>query len=111
MEIDVANNIRSVELLKVELLDSIASFYGEIAAEACDETPMNIADSAAKIIVITKVLCRRLGVDFELINAAMCEKLKCEIANGHITERRFGDLSAVLREMGEESICNEKYEG
>ena len=109
MDIDVANNIKAVELLKVELLENIANLYGEIAAEPSCDTSANLASHAADIIIITKILCRRLGVDAELINNEMRNKLICEIQNEHILERRFGDLSLILSEIGEENICNEKY--
>lgn len=109
MEIDVANNIKAVELLKVELLENVTNLYGEIAAEASPETYINLASHAADIIIITKILCRRLGVDLETINAETRKKLVREIENGHLLERRFGDLSSILNETGDENCYNEKY--
>lgn len=111
MEIDVANNIRAVELLKVELLQNIANFFGDMSAEADSETAKRITDDAADIIIMTRLLCRRLGIDWTAVRDAMCKKLKAEVGRGHILERRFGDLSAVLSEVGEEERYNEKYEG
>ncbi len=92
MEIDVANNIKAVELLKVELMESVTELFGEIAAESSNETPANIADCSADIILITKLLSRRLGVTSDMIDSAMQAKLISEIQNGHILERRDSEI-------------------
>lgn len=111
MEIDIANNIKAVELLKVELLRGITDLFGDISAEADGETEIRLAGDAADIIAMTHLLCRRLGIDNSLVSALMCKKLEAEIEEGHILERRFGDLSSLLREIRGENFCDEKYEG
>ena len=38
LEIDIANNIKTVELLKVELLQKVTDLFGDISAETDCET-------------------------------------------------------------------------
>lgn len=109
VEIDIANNIKAVELLKVELLQKLANLYGNISAEADSESDSRIAHDAADIIIMVRLLCRRLGVDYATVYTAMQEGLRQEIKAGHILERRFGDLSGILDEMREDNTDNEKY--
>lgn len=97
--IDIANNIKSVELLKIEILQSLTNLYGDIAAEAEFDTESKIADDAANIINLVYLLCKRLGVKYNDINDYMKEKLKVGIRDKHNLEKRFGDLSELLREI------------
>ncbi len=111
MEIDVAANIKAIELLKVELLQNITDFFGDICAENDSDTDERIAGHTADIILVTKLLSKRLGVDSVRVENIMIKKLENEIENGHILERRFNDLSAVLMEIREDRDSYEKYNG
>ncbi len=109
MEIDIANNIKAVELLKVELLEKLTNLYGDIAAEADSESDTRIARDAADIIIMVRLLCRRLGIDYTTVNSEIEARLQTEAEEGHILERRFGDLSALLSEIREDAAGYEKY--
>ena len=41
LEIDIANNIKTVELLKVELLQKVTDLFGDISAETDCETDLH----------------------------------------------------------------------
>ncbi len=107
MEIDVANNIKAVELLKVELMQAITDLFGDISAEVDSENHIRLANDSASIMIITKLLCKRLGIADEAVNAAMCRKLKGGIDDNHPLEKRFGDLSRLLSEIREDNSYNE----
>ncbi len=109
MEIDVANNIKAVELLKVEVLQNVTELFGDIVAEADSETRDRIAEDAARLIAQTFLLSRRLGVEFNEIENEMCSMLREGITSEHILERRFGDLSALLGYLEAERNDYEKY--
>lgn len=99
MEINIANNIKTVELLKVELLQKVTDLCGDIAAETDSETLSRLTDDAANLISVAYVLAFRLGVDFDSIRDAMKLRLKNEIDSGHFIERRYGDLSELYDKL------------
>lgn len=111
MEIDIANNIKAVELLKIEILQNVTDLFGDIAAEADSETRERITGDAARLIAQTYLLCSRLGVDFLDVEGDMKAMLKDGIAHRHILERRFGDLRALLGHLESGREYYEKYEG
>lgn len=101
MQIDVTNTIKAVELLKVELLQKVTDMFGDIAAEADSDTFLRIADDAANLINLVYLLSARLGVKYDDIVVRMREKLQDGIAQQHILERKFGDLSELLKSLEE----------
>lgn len=111
MEIDIANNIKAVELLKVEILQNVTDLFGDISAEADSETRERIARDAARLIGQTYLLCSRLGVEFDDIGDVLSSMLRREIKQRHILERRFGDLHTLLDCVEGRKDSYEKYEG
>ena len=111
MKIDIANNIKAVELLKVEILQNVTDLFGDISAEADSETGKRISQDAARLICQTYLLCSRLGVSFDEINSDMSKMLRGGIEQRHILERRFGDLSLLLDRLEGGRDYYEKYEG
>ena len=99
MEFDIANNIKAVELLKVEMLQNITDLFGDITAEADEETSESIARDGARLICQTYLLCSRLGVDFSEVDDCIRQLLKEGIKEEHLIERRFGDLKRLLNEL------------
>lgn len=99
LEIDIANNIKTVELLKVELLQKVTDLFGDISAETDCETLSRLTDDTASLLNIVYILGMRLGIDFDSLNDTMKQKLKIEIENNHLIERRYGDLSQLFREL------------
>lgn len=95
MKIDIANNIKTVELLKIELMQKVTDFFGDIASEPNFETNRRLTDDAASLISIAYLLSMRLGIEFEDINDAMIKQLSYEIEKNHIIEKRYGDLSCL----------------
>lgn len=111
MKIDIANNIKAVELLKVEILQNVTDLFGDISAEADSETNRRISCDAARLICQTYLLADRLGVDFDDINDDMIKMLHGGIEDKHILERRFGGLSKLLDCVDGGRDYYEKYEG
>lgn len=98
--IDVANNIKAVEMLKVEILRSMTELFADITAEADSDSASRLAEDAARLINMTFLLCGRLGVSYEEIYPCMKSLLKSGIAQQHVIEKRFGDLSSLLEKLG-----------
>lgn len=99
MDIDVANNVKAIELLKVEILQNIASMFGNIISEPSDDIGEIISDNAANIISLTYLLCKRLGIGQKIVNEKMKIKLQKSIENNHNLEKRFGDLGELLAKL------------
>lgn len=101
-EIKIANNIKCVELLKVELLKSVSALFEDINSEADSETDKRIADDAANIINLTYILSRRLGADYDEVTRYMKGKLSRAIEERHPIEKNYGDMSALRERLENE---------
>lgn len=99
MKIDIANNIKTVELLKVELLQKVTDFFGDIAAEPDFESSKHLTEDAANLINIAYIISMRLGLEFDDINQTMLKQLDGEIKNNHLIEKRYGDLSKLKKAL------------
>lgn len=90
-EIDIATNIKIVEWLKTELLDSVAALFKSLIKSSNDATN----DTLATIIIISYLLGRRVGVSFQSIDIALKNKLENSIYGAHEIEQWYGDLSEL----------------
>ena len=99
MEIDIANNIKAVELLKVEIMQKLTDLMGDIAAEPDNETLTNLTEDSANLIALVYILAFRLGLDYDDINSMISAALRRGIADNHILEKRYGDLSRLLENI------------
>ena len=55
LEIDIANNIKTVELLKVELLQKVTDLFGDISAETDCETLTNLTEDTACLLNLSLI--------------------------------------------------------
>ncbi len=93
--VDVIKNFRTIEWLKSEILTSIASLY-EILATGEENTKEDMEDLLSNIILLSYLLGRRLGLDYEDINLNLKNKIKLNIVQDHQIEKWYGDLSQLL---------------
>lgn len=98
-DIRIANNIRTVEHLKCELLKSVSELFCDIGAEADSETKVRIADDAANVVNLTYILCRRLGIEFDEITEFMKAKLDRAIEEQQSIEKNYGDMSNLRERL------------
>ncbi len=99
MEIDIANNMKAIELIKVEILQNITDLYGDLVAEPDRENRERLIRDAARLLGQTYLLCSRLGMKPSEVEDEMKAMLKDGVAKQHILERRFGDLSDLLKHL------------
>ena len=99
MEIDIANNIKAVELLKVEVMQNLTDLFGDISAEPDADNRERIINDAAGVIGQTYLLCNRLGISSNEIDEQLKRLLRHSINEKHILERRYGDLSSLLENL------------
>lgn len=94
-ELDVTGNIKTIEWIKVELLEAVTSLYRALMKGA--KTSQDVmSDSLADIIILAYILSRRLGVDFSSVDIKIQEKLKAGINEEDDIEKSHGDLSKLL---------------
>lgn len=92
---DILKKVRVIEWLKAELLSNIADLFKAIIKGA----ESTILDALVNILIITNVLARRLGIDFERVDQELEKRLEQNIRQDHEVERWFGDLSAFLEHL------------
>lgn len=91
-EIDVAKNLKMIEWLKAELVDSVGALFKSLLKTGSDAA----ADALAAIIIVAYILGKRVGVNFHTVDAKVKAKLHMGIHDGHEVEQWYGDLSELL---------------
>ncbi len=107
MEINIANNIKAIELIQVEILQNITDLYGDLVAEADSENRERLIQDGARLLIQTYLLCSRLGISPKEVEEEMTEMLKDGVEKQHLLERRFGDLSGLLKHLEVRRECDE----
>lgn len=91
-QIDVAKNLRVIEWLKAELVESVAALFKALM-KAGDEA---VSDCLATIMITTYILGKRVGISFQHVDMQIEGKLRLSINEAHEVEKWYGDLSALL---------------
>ena len=88
---NIAKNIRFLEWLKGELVESV----GKLFKALMEGSEKLILDALTGILITVYLLARRVGVDFDDLEAASMKKIDDQIDKDHEAERWYGDLSAL----------------
>jgi hypothetical protein len=99
LNIDIVNNIKAIELIKIEILQNVTNMFGDIISEPVDGMFDTIVCDAANVISLTYLLCRRLGLEYKTVNEKIKFEINKNIENQHNLERKFGDLSKLLEDL------------
>ncbi len=91
---DITRNIRIIEFLKSELLNSLASLFQNLlkGSKASREA---LLDVLSNIILVTYILAKRLGYPHEVIDSKIMDKIRIGKLEDHETEKWYGDLSGL----------------
>ncbi|SHH30985.1 MazG-like family protein [Tepidibacter thalassicus] len=92
--LEVTRNIKIIEWLKTEMLNSIAALY-DLMLKGASYTDEVIQDILANIIMVTYLLGRRLGFNFSDIDKKMREKIIIAINEEHKVEKWYNDLTKL----------------
>lgn len=92
-DLGIARNIQTIEWLKADLISSLAALWRGMLKGTEDV----IIESLAGIMVVCYVLARRLGIHFARVDVQVEKKVRMNIDEGHEVEKRYGDLSALMR--------------
>lgn len=94
-EIDIIKNMKTIEWLKVQLLNNIGSLYDTLASGE-NNTKENLEDLISNQILNSYLLGKRLGLSYEGIQSALKENIKINLIEEHKIEKWYGDLSVLL---------------
>ncbi|HZJ76513.1 MAG TPA: MazG-like family protein [Oscillospiraceae bacterium] len=96
--VDVGRNVKIIEFLKCELLNSVSAVF-EAIYKGSKEGQQMIIEGLANIILVTYSLAKRLGVDYSSIDKKVQEKARLHILEEHHLEKWYGDLSNLYQHL------------
>lgn len=94
-DMDIIKNLRTIEWLKSEILTSIANLY-QLLAKGEEYIKDDIEDLITNIMLLSFLLGKRMGIDYEDIGSNLKDKVKLNILEGHKIEKWYGDLSELM---------------
>ena len=94
-DMDIIRNLRTIEWLKSEMLASVASLY-QLLAKGEDNIKEDLEDLISNIILLSYLLSKRLGLNYEDIDSNLQDKIKLNLIEDHKIEKWHGDLSELL---------------
>lgn len=91
-EIDITRNMKVIEWLKAELVDSVGALF-----KALLKTGNNgKSDALATIIIITYLLGHKIGISFSHIDMKIKSKLGTSLDASYEEEQWYSDLTELL---------------
>ncbi|HBM76274.1 MAG TPA: hypothetical protein DD429_12085 [Clostridiaceae bacterium] len=100
VEYDVTGNVKAIEWIKTELLGAVTTLH-RVLLKGTKASQDMILECLASIIILTYLLSRRLGIDFSSVDSEIKAKLKLGIVEGDDIEKDHGDLSKLLKYIGQ----------
>jgi hypothetical protein len=94
-EIDMINNLKTVEWLKADLVETVGALLKSLLKAGNEAT----TDALATLIIIAYILGRRLGISFQVIEMRMKLKLNNSINDTHEVEQWYDDLTNLQKYM------------
>lgn len=95
--IDITRNIRIIEMLKSELLEDVAQLYRMMASQHVDDTKKKVTETLSNVIVISYLLGKRLGIEYEGVEKSILSKIRLGLIEENEIEKFYGDLSELAR--------------
>ncbi|MGI5851664.1 MAG: MazG-like family protein [Caldicoprobacterales bacterium] len=99
-DFDITRNIRIIEWLKSEMLNSVAKVFSLLAGGAKSSQEALIG-YLGDIIVACYLLAKRLGIHYALLDQTIEDQIRLGIIEGSDIEKSYGDLSELQRHLRE----------
>ncbi len=92
---NIAANVRAIDIVKSELLSEIAKLYRTLSEY--EDAPIydEVLEELASINAMSYILAKRLGMEFECVDDKMLMLLSTAVQNGHELEVEFSDMSKL----------------
>lgn len=98
-DIDITRNIKTIEWLKSELLTDMANLFRVLVNGMKDEVHEALSEILSNIILITYLLGRRLGINYNAVEMKIEDKIKLGLLENNDVEKYYGDLSELSRHL------------
>lgn len=97
-DFDITKNIRLIEWLKCEMLNSVARIFTLLSsgAKASQEV---LAGILGNIIVACYLLGKRLGIHYSVIDETIEDQIRLGIIEGNDIEKSYGDLTELQQHL------------
>ena len=92
-ELDITHNLKVVEWLKADLVDTVGALMKSLMKAGSDAT----VDALANLIIIAYILGRRVGISFQVIEMRIKHKLNNSINDAPENEQFYGDLTQLQK--------------
>jgi phage-related minor tail protein len=99
-DFDIMGNIKLIESYKTFLLSSVADLFTTMA-KGNKASMDDVTDELADIVILSYLLSKRLGVNYDAVDERMIKKLKLGVLEENGVEKEYQDyarLIAYLRE-------------
>lgn len=96
-EIDVARNIQTIEILKSKLLKDVSNLFEDLVDGINDDVHSSIIDKLSNIILISYLLGRRLGINYNAVGLKIENKMKLGLLENDNIEKNYGDISELMK--------------
>lgn len=94
-DIDIIKNMKTIEWLKAQLLNTIGGLYTTLASGE-ENTKENLEDIISNLIMNSLLLGKRLGLGYDSIQSVLKDNIKINLIEEHKIEKWYGDLSELL---------------
>lgn len=95
-QVDIGRNIKMIDFLKCELLNSVAALF-EALTKGVKGSQETLLEVLANVILVTYSLAKRLGIDYNMVDKKVQEKAKLHIIEEHHLEKWYGELSSLSK--------------
>lgn len=89
-ELDIARNVKALELLKSEMVNSLGELFKAMVTGNMEKA----YNGLALLIINSFLLARRLGLSYGRLELLISEKTTAMLKEGHPPEEWQGDLSS-----------------
>lgn len=94
-DFDIMGNIKLIENYKTYLLASVADLFVTMTkGDSGDIEEIN--DELAEIIILSYLLSKRIGLDYQDIDDRILQKLRMGVSESNSIERQYGDYSKLM---------------
>lgn len=95
---DITKNVKIIEWIKKELILSVGDVF-DLIFKGVKPVDQALQDTLANIIMMSYLLGKRLGINFNEIDYKIKEKIKIGIDENHSVENWYGDFSNLKKHI------------